>query len=97
MTIQETMGSERARVDDTSAPEFPPLTRGQVTYTAIVALFAWTFAVYDLITFGNLLPVIQADFGWSNATASFVATLVGLGSLVVALTVGPLIDFTGSR
>lgn len=97
MTIQETMGSERARVDDTSAPEFPPLTRGQVTYTAIVALFAWTFAVYDLITFGNLLPVIQADFGWSNATASFVATLVGLGSLVVALTVGPLIDFTGRR
>jgi MFS family permease len=79
------------------ADEFPPLTRGQVGYTAIVALLAWTFAVYDLITFGNLLPLIQADFGWSNATASYVATFVGLGSLVIALTVGPLIDFVGRR
>ena len=79
------------------ADEFPPLTRGQIGYTAIVALLAWTFAVYDLITFGNLLPLIQADFGWSNATASYVATFVGLGSLVIALTVGPLIDFVGRR
>jgi MFS family permease len=81
----------------TAAPNFPPLSRGEVRYTAIVALLAWTFAVYDLITFGNLLPVIQANFGWSNATASFVATLVGLGSLVVALAVGPLIDLIGRR
>lgn len=80
-----------------AAPDFPPLSPGQVRYTAVVALLAWTFAVYDLITFGNLLPVIQANFGWSNATASFVATLVGLGSLVVALVVGPLIDLVGRR
>src|SRR4029077_7074706 len=39
-------------------PDVSPLTKGQVTYTAIVALLAWTFAVYDLITFGNLLPKI---------------------------------------
>ena len=68
-----------------------------MTYTAVVALFAWTFAVYDLITFGNLLPKIQQEFGWSNATASYVATLVGLASLVVALIVGPVIDRLGRR
>ena len=74
-----------------------PLTKRQVTYTAVVALFAWTFAVYDLITFGNLLPKIQQEFGWSNAATSYVATFVGLSSLVVALAVGPVIDRLGRR
>jgi MFS family permease len=78
-------------------PDVSPLTKGQVAYTAIVALLAWTFAVYDLITFGNLLPKIQQEFGWSNATASYVATFVGLASLVVALSVGPVIDRLGRR
>jgi MFS family permease len=83
--------------ETTDLPDVSPFTRGQVTYTAVVALLAWTFAVYDLITFGNLLPVIQQEFGWSNATASYVATLVGLLSLVVALGVGPVIDRLGRR
>ena len=83
--------------ETTDLPDVSPFTRGQVTYTAVVALLAWTFAVYDLITFGNLLPVIQQEFGWSNATASYVATLVGLASLVVALSVGPVIDRLGRR
>ncbi len=83
--------------ETTDLPDVSPFTRRQVTYTAVVALLAWTFAVYDLITFGNLLPVIQQEFGWSNATASYVATLVGLASLVVALSVGPVIDRLGRR
>jgi len=78
-------------------PSFPSLTRGQVTYAAVVAFIAWTLAVYDLITFGNLLPTIQADFGWSTGTASYVATLVSFGSLVFAVAVGPLIDLLGRR
>ncbi|WP_158243085.1 MFS transporter [Acidimangrovimonas sediminis] len=80
-----------------NAEDLRPFTRGEVRYTAVVALVAWTFAVYDLITFGNLLPVIQKSFGWTDATASFVATLVGLSSLVVALAVGPMIDLAGRR
>ncbi len=78
-------------------PNYPDFTKGQVRYTAIVAFIAWTMAVYDLITFGNLLPAIQKDFGWSDSTASFVATFVSFGSLVVALAVGPMIDFLGRR
>jgi MFS family permease len=82
---------------DGPPPAFPPLTRPQVRYAAVVALLAWTFAVYDLITFGNLLPAIQAGFGWTPSFASFVATLISLGSLVVALIVGPLVDLFGRR
>jgi MFS family permease len=78
-------------------PDFPELSKGEVRYTAIVAFLAWTMAVYDLITFGNILPAIQKDFGWSDSTASFVATFVSFGSLVVALAVGPMIDFLGRR
>ena len=87
----------RSTASEDAVPDIRSLSRGQVGYTAIVALFAWTFSVYDLITFGNLLPVIQSSFGWSNSTASYVATLIGLCSLVVALAVGPLIDRVGRR
>ena len=82
---------------ETVAPGISDLTPHQVRYAAIVALIAWTFAVYDLITFGNLLPAIQQNFGWSAGTASFVATFVSLGSLLVALAVGPVIDLAGRR
>nr|WP_276514784.1 MFS transporter [Nocardia transvalensis] len=58
---------------------------------------AWTMAVYDQITFGNLLPTIQDDFGWSSSTASYVATAVSAGSVVIALAAGPLIDRLGRR
>lgn len=86
-----------ARPDIAEAAEIPVLTPRQIRYASAVALVAWTFAVYDLITFGNLLPAIQQSFGWSAATASLVATLVSLGSLVVALVVGPIIDLLGRR
>lgn len=86
------MSQTRSLVED-----FPDLAPREVRYAATVALVAWTFAVYDLITFGNLLPLIQRGFGWSDATASYVATLVSLASLVVALVVGPLIDLAGRR
>lgn len=78
-------------------PLFPDLTRGQVLYAGIIAFVAMTLAVYDLVTFGTLLPIIQADFHWSTATASYVATFISLGSLVFAILVGPLIDIIGRR
>jgi MFS family permease len=76
---------------------FAPLTRRRVAYTTAVAFLAWTLAVYDQITFGNLLPVIGDDFSWSSSTRSYVATAVSAGSVLVALTVGPLIDRFGRR
>ena len=63
----------------------------------IIAFFAWLFAVFDFIMFGTLLPQISASFGWDNATASLVSTLVSVGTAVVALAVGPITDRIGRR
>ncbi len=63
----------------------------------MVAFVAWTLAVYDIVSFGNMLPAIQDEFGWSTETASYVATFVSVGSLAVAFVVGPIIDFMGRR
>ncbi len=89
--------TQTSTASSAGTPNFPEFSKGEVRYTAIVAFLAWTMAVYDLITFGNILPAIQKDFGWSDSTASFVATFVSIGSLVVALAVGPMIDFLGRR
>ena len=63
----------------------------------IIAFFAWLFAVFDFIMFGTLLPQISTSFGWDNATASLVSTLVSVGTAVIALAVGPITDRIGRR
>src|ERR1700754_1483683 len=63
----------------------------------IIAFFAWLFAVFDFIMFGTLLPQISTSFGWDNATASLVSTLVSVTTAVIALTVGPITDRIGRR
>jgi MFS family permease len=63
----------------------------------IIAFFAWLFAVFDYIMFGTLLPQIASSFGWSDATASLVSTLVTVTTAVVALAVGPIVDRIGRR
>ncbi|MFE4470220.1 MFS transporter [Leifsonia sp. NPDC056824] len=62
-----------------------------------IAFFAWTIAVYDFILFGTLLPDIAADFGWSTSEALLVSTLVSVGTFVVVICVGPLVDRLGRR
>jgi len=62
-----------------------------------VAFLAWVFAVYDFILFGTLLPEISATYGWSASTATAVATWVAVGTFVVALVLGPLVDRIGRR
>ncbi|GAA1223210.1 MFS transporter [Pseudonocardia alaniniphila] len=63
----------------------------------IIAFFAWLFAVFDFIMFGTLLPQISASFGWDDATASLVSTLVSVGTAIIALAVGPITDRIGRR
>ncbi len=62
-----------------------------------IAFFAWTIAVYDFILFGTLLPRIEESFGWSTSFALLVSTLVSLGTGLVVLFVGPLVDKIGRR
>ena len=63
----------------------------------VIAFFAWLFAVFDYIMFGTLLPQISTSFGWDDATASLVSTLVSVTTAVIALAVGPITDRIGRR
>ncbi|MCW2574354.1 MAG: transporter [Modestobacter sp.] len=62
-----------------------------------IAFLAWVFAVYDFILFGTLLPEISATYGWSTSTATAIATWVSVGTFVVALLLGPVVDRIGRR
>ncbi|MDT7642893.1 MAG: hypothetical protein QOC83_7187, partial [Pseudonocardiales bacterium] len=73
------------------------ITRKDVRYAGWVAFFAWVFSVYDYILFGTLLPKIADDFGWSTEYSTAIATIVSVGTFVVALCVGPLVDRIGRR
>jgi len=73
------------------------ITPKDVSYSTKVAFFAWVFSVYDYILFGILLPPIAKDFGWSTSYSTTIATWVSVGTFVVALAVGPLVDRIGRR
>ncbi|MEN0139651.1 MAG: MFS transporter [Rhodococcus sp. (in: high G+C Gram-positive bacteria)] len=83
----------------TGSPDAPtaPVTIRQVRYATIIAFLAWTFAVYDFILFGMLLPEIGKSIGLDEAGQAQLATFVALGSVVVALAVGPIVDRFGRR
>jgi len=76
---------------------FPSFTAGETNRAMILALLAWTVAVFDYGLFGTLLPAMQDDFGWSDSTAYLVNTLIAVGTAVVAFGVGPVIDRLGRR
>ncbi|BBD73621.1 MFS transporter [Sulfodiicoccus acidiphilus] len=62
---------------------------------SVIAFLAWTISVYDYILFGNMLPVMQSYFHWTDTQSSLLATLVSIGILLVSFTVGPMIDRFG--
>jgi putative MFS transporter len=62
-----------------------------------IAFLAWTIAVYDFILFGTLLPRIGESFHWSTSYALLVSTLVSIGTAIVVLGVGPMVDRFGRR
>jgi MFS family permease len=75
----------------------PVITQSDVQYASIVAFCAWVFSVYDFIMFGVMLPVIAEAFGWTTDFAVFMNTIVTVGSVIVALTVGPITDYFGRK
>lgn len=73
------------------------IPRGSVIYASVVCFLAWAFAVYDYVLFGTLLPVISEEFGWTPTVGTAVVTLVAIGTFLVAILVGPMLDYFGRK
>lgn len=69
----------------------------QIFYISLVCFLAWTFAVYDYVLFGTVLPKIADSLGWSTTYSTFIATIVSVGVFVIALSIGPLLDYIGRK
>lgn len=74
-----------------------PLTERDVTVAAWICFFAWTFAVYDFVLFGDLLPKLASSLGWSSSYSTGINTWVSAGVALVAFGVGPFVDRVGRR
>ena len=81
----------------TPPPGLRRVTGKETRRASGIAFFAWTIAVYDFILFGTLLPRIEESFGWSTSHALLVSTLVSVGTAIVVLLVGPMVDKLGRR
>lgn len=88
--------SSSALSSDTPVWERPVTSRTLMRVSA-VCFCAWVVSVYDYTLFGTLLPKIADTFGWSTTHATNVATWVTVGTFIIALTVGPLLDRVGRK
>lgn len=79
------------------AIEMPRVTERDVRIATWICFFAWTFAVYDFVLFGNLLPKLADTHGWSSSQSTGINTWVTVGTALVALGIGPLADRLGRR
>jgi MFS family permease len=89
----------RTSMDTSTAhtPSVPKVTPRDVRIATWICFFSWTFAVYDFVLFGNLLPVLAKNFGWSSATSTGANTWVTAGTAIVAFAIGPFVDKIGRR
>lgn len=83
----------------TTASQFveSDVTPKDVRVATWICFFAWTFAVYDFVLFGNLLPQLASDLGWSAPKSTQVNTWVTAGTAIVAFAIGPIVDKIGRR
>src|ERR1700760_3255250 len=71
--VSRDVSGDGAQPDAAATPTFTEVTPRAVKYASVVAFLAWTFAVYDYISFGTLLPKIAESFHWSTSFATAVA------------------------
>lgn len=76
---------------------FPSFTKRQTDVFTIIALLAWTIAVFDYGLLGTLLPAMEESFGWAPTTSYAINTWISVGSAIVAFGLGPIIDRLGRR
>lgn len=73
------------------------ITPKDARFATVLAFFAWTFAVYDFVLFGTMLPAMAKDFGWAPATSTAINTWVSVGTFVVAILLGLVADRIGRK
>lgn len=77
--------------------QVPQITERDVKRATWVCFLAWTFAVYDFVLFGNLLPKLAASLHWTSSQSTGTNTWVTAGTALVAFGVGPMVDHLGRR
>lgn len=83
--------------DPTTAWRPAHVTNRQIVYASVLAFLAWTFAVYDFILFGTLLPQLGADLHMNEAQQATLVTWVSAGAVIIGLVAGPVVDKWGRR
>ena len=73
------------------------ITPKDARFATVLAFFAWTFAVYDFVLFGTMLPLMAKEFNWSAATSTAINTWVSVGTFVVAILLGVVADKIGRK
>lgn len=77
--------------------KFPVFSTKNTNTATILALLAWTVAVFDYGLFGTLLPAMQESFGWTSTQAYAINTWIAVGTAIVCFGIGPVIDRLGRR
>jgi hypothetical protein len=82
------MTTQQPAVDLTQpAPDekrrFPVFSKHHTTTATVLALLAWTVAVFDFGLFGTLLPAMQEEFGWTESEAYAITTWIAVGTAIV--------------
>lgn len=75
----------------------PAFSKRATNVATVLALLAWTIAVFDYGLFGTLLPAMQSEFGWTEAEAYAINTWIAVGTAIVCFAIGPIIDRLGRR
>ena len=76
---------------------FPAFSKKDTNIATILALLAWTVAVFDYGLFRTILPAMQKEFRWTEPEAYAVNTWIAVGTAIVCFALGPVIDRLGRR
>src|SRR5215469_11862376 len=95
MSVESTIDLSTPGVEEKR--QFPVFSRRTTRLATILALLAWTIAVFDYGLFGTLLPAMQESFGWTASEAYQINTWIAVGTAIVCFGIGPVIDRLGRR
>ncbi|WDF33969.1 MFS transporter [Arthrobacter agilis] len=96
MSIREA-GVDLSTPSGNEQRRFPTFSRKKTSTATVLALLAWTVAVFDYGLFGTLLPAMQEEFGWTAPEAYAINTWIAVGTAIVCFGIGPVIDRLGRK